>query len=131
MTAAPNRGKMRPMPATTTKSFFSRQTEVAIDIRAKPEDVWALLTDAANYTKWCSTVTALEGRIALGEKIRLKSVLDAKRTFKLKVLELEPPRRLVWGDAMGKRTYEITPKDAATVTFSMRERIGGDRKSTV
>ena len=111
--------------AKTTKSFFSRETEVAIDIRAKPEDVWSILVNAADYPKWNSTVTSLEGRIAVGEKIELKSILDAKRTFKLKVLEMEAPARMVWGDAMGKRTYELAKKDDATVTFSMRERIGG------
>ncbi|HEY1957786.1 MAG TPA: SRPBCC domain-containing protein [Polyangiaceae bacterium] len=113
------------MPATTTKKVFSRETEVALDIHAKPEDVWALLVNAADYPKWNSTVTSLDGRIAVGEKIRLKSILDEKRTFTLKVLELEAPTRMVWGDAMGKRTYLVTPKDASTVTFSMRERIGG------
>ena len=111
--------------AKTTKSFFSRETEVAIDIHAKPEDVWSILVNAADYPKWNSTVTSLEGRIAIGEKIKLKSILDEKRTFTLKVLELESPARRVWGDAMGKRTYELTSKDAKTVTFSMRERIGG------
>jgi len=111
--------------AKTTKSFFSRETEVAIDIRAKPEDVWSILVNAADYPKWNSTVTSLEGRIAVGEKIALKSILDEKRTFKLKVLELDAPTRMVWGDAMGKRTYELAKKDDATVTFSMRERIGG------
>ncbi len=111
--------------AKTTKTFFSRETEVAIDIRAKPETVWAVLTSASDYPTWNSTVTSLEGRIALGEKIKLKSVLDAKRTFTLKVLELEAPTRMVWGDAMGKRTYLVTSNDPETVTFSMRERIGG------
>ena len=111
--------------AKTTKSFFSRETVVAIDIRAKAEDVWSILVNAADYPKWSSTVTSLEGRIAVGEKIALKSILDDKRTFKLKVLELEAPARMVWGDAMGKRTYEIAKKDDSTITFSMRERIGG------
>jgi len=115
--------------AKTTKSFFSRETAVEIDIRAQPEDVWSILVNAADYPKWSSTITSLEGRIALGEKIALKSILDEKRTFKLKVLELEAPihgnGRMVWGDAMGKRTYELAKKDASTVTFSMRERIGG------
>ena len=113
------------MPAKTTKKFFSRETEVAIDIHAEPEAVWAVLVNAVDYPKWNSTITSLDGRIALGETIQLKSILDAKRTFKLKVLELEAPMRLVWGDAMGKRTYLVTRKDDSTVTFSMRERIGG------
>lgn len=113
------------MAAKTTKKMFSRETEVAIDIRARPQDVWSVLTNATEYPRWNTTVVSLDGQIALGERIQLKSVLDPKRTFKLKVLELEAPRRMVWGDAMGKRTYEITEKDSSTVTFSMREKIGG------
>lgn len=113
------------MAAKTTKKLFSRETEVAIDIRARPQDVWSVLTNATEYPRWNTTVVSLDGQIALGERIQLKSVLDPKRTFKLKVLELEAPRRMVWGDAMGKRTYEITEKDSSTVTFSMREKIGG------
>ena len=30
-----------------------------------------------------------------------------KRTFKLKVKEFVPEKRLVWGDAMGNRVYTI------------------------
>jgi uncharacterized protein YndB with AHSA1/START domain len=113
------------MKAKTTRRFFSRETEVAIDIEADAEAVFALLTRGAEYPQWSSTVVALEGEIALGQKIALRSTLDPKRTFKLKVKELDAPRRMVWGDAMGTRTYQVTVKDPKRVTFSMREKIGG------
>jgi uncharacterized protein YndB with AHSA1/START domain len=113
------------MKAKTTHRFFSRETEVAIDIHSNADAIWSVLTNAADYPKWNSTVVALEGEIALGRKIKLKSTLDPKRTFKLTVKELDAPKRLVWGDAMGKRTYQLTVKDPQTVTFSMHEKIGG------
>lgn len=110
--------------AKTDHRTFSRETEVSIDINATPERIWALLTNAGEYPKWSSTVISIEGEIAPGKKIKLKSQLDPKRTFKLAVKEFQPPTRLVWGDAMGKRVYEVT-KRGAGVTFSMREKIGG------
>ena len=93
--------------ATTTKTTFSRQTSVSIEIKADTSIVWALLTKVSDYSRWNSTVTLIEGNIALGEKIKLKFTLDAKRTFNLKVKEFEPEKRLVWGDAMGNRVYTL------------------------
>jgi uncharacterized protein YndB with AHSA1/START domain len=111
--------------ATTVKTTFHRQTSVSIDINADAAIVWALLTKAADYPRWNSTVTAIEGNIALGEKIKLKSILDAKRTFKLKVKEFEADKKLVWGDGQGNRIYTITKNSNGTLTFSMTEKIGG------
>ncbi len=111
--------------ATTVKTTFSRETSVSIEIKADPAILWALLTKASDYPRWNSTVTSIEGNIALGEKIKLKSILDAKRTFKLKIKEFEPEKRLVWGDGQGNRVYTITNKGNGIVLFSMTEKIGG------
>lgn len=111
--------------ARTTKKTFSRETSVANTIFADPAIVWALLTNAADFPRWNSTVTSLKGRIREGETLELKSRLDEKRTFKLKVKEFEPERRLTWGDAMGKRVYTIVRTGAGGVHFTMSEKIGG------
>ncbi len=111
--------------ASTNKSTFSRQTSVSIDIQAEPKTVWALLTNAENYPKWNSTIISIDGKIALGEKIQLKSYLDPKRVFKLSVKEFEKEKRLVWGDAMGKREYKLAPTANGQTNFTMTEKIGG------
>lgn len=113
------------MSAKTTKRFFSRETEVAIDIDAPPSAVWALLTNARAYPEWNSTVLGIEGEIREGATIALRSTLDPKRTFKLRVKQVREPELLVWGDAMGTRTYELTARGDRKVSFSMREKIGG------
>ena len=43
------------------------ETELRLErfIAAPPERIWALLTDAAGFPVWNSTVTSLKGRIAL------------------------------------------------------------------
>lgn len=111
--------------ATTVKTTFHRETSVSIEIKADAAIIWALLTKASDYTRWNSTVTSIEGNIALGEKIKLKSILDAKRTFKLKVKEFVPENKFVWGDGQGNRVYTLTKNTNGTVTFNMTEKIGG------
>ncbi len=110
--------------ATTVRKTFSRETSVQASIAADPAIVWALITHAADYPRWNSTVTSIQGEIKAGATIELKSTLDAKRTFKLKVKEFVPEKRLVWGDAMGNRVYSLEKSGSGT-QFSMSERIGG------
>lgn len=110
--------------ATTMKKTFSRETSVSATIAADPAIVWALLTHASDYPRWNSTVTSIKGEIKAGATIELKSTLDEKRTFKLKVKEFVPEKRLVWGDAQGSRVYSLEKSGSGT-QFSMTERIGG------
>jgi len=110
--------------AVTNKSMFSRETTVSVDIKADPSIVWALITRASDFPRWNSTVVSIKGDIRAGETIELKSTLDEKRTFKLKVKEFAPEKRLVWGDAMGNRVYTLE-KSAGGVQFTMSEKIGG------
>ncbi len=111
--------------ATTTKTTFSRETTVSINIQANQAIVWSLLTNASDFPRWNSTIVSIDGNIALGEKIQLKSTLDTTRTFKLKVKSFEKESSLSWGDGKGDRTYTITPNGTGGVTFTMTEKIGG------
>lgn len=118
-------GGSRDGQAVTVKKMFSRETSVSIRIQAAPAIVWALLTHAADFPRWNSTVVSVEGDIRQGQKIKLKSTLDEKRTFNLQVKEFEPERRLVWGDGMGNRVYTLSPEGNNTLRFTMTEKIGG------
>jgi uncharacterized protein YndB with AHSA1/START domain len=111
--------------ATTTKKTFSRETSVSTTIFADAAIVWALLTRSSDFPRWNSTITSLKGEIREGGTIELKSTLDEKRIFKLKVKELVPEKRLVWGDAMGSRTYTLDKDTEGSVLFIMSEKIGG------
>ncbi len=110
--------------ANTIKKTFSRSTTVSTEISADPSEVWAILTRGSDFARWNSTVISLEGTIKKGEKIKLKSTLDSSRTFKLKVKEMVPNQKMVWADAMGKRTYTLE-KTATGTRFTMHEKIGG------
>lgn len=109
--------------AQTVKKTFSRETIITQKIKASDATIWSLLTNAADFPKWNSTVISIDGKIQLGEKIKLKSTLDSSRTFKLKVKEFIVNKTLVWGDAMGKRTYTLK-KEEDHVVFTMTEKIG-------
>ena len=111
--------------ATTTKKTFSRETSVSTTIDADPAIVWALLTHASDFPRWNSTITSIKGEIREGGTIELKSILDEKRTFKLKVKEFVPEQRLAWGDALGSRLYTLTRGDGGSTHFTMTEKIGG------
>ena len=110
--------------ATTSKTTFSRETSVSVNIEADSAIIWALLTNAADFPRWNSTVISISGNIQNGETIELKSTLDEKRTFKLKIKEFVPNQRLVWGDPMGSRVYSLEKAEKGT-QFTMSEKIGG------
>ncbi|MCL1592954.1 MAG: SRPBCC domain-containing protein [Actinomycetia bacterium] len=111
--------------------------EVERTIDAPVAVVWALLTDAASYKEWNDTVISIDGTIAEGEKIILKSTVDPDRSFKLSVTDVDAPRSMVWSSGMplglfrGKRTYTVMESTPDTVAFSMRETYSGPMASMI
>ena len=103
----------------------------ATTIAAPPDRVWAVLTDAAGYPDWNSTIISLDGSIAEGERIALVSTLNPKRTFTLSVSDVHPPTSMVWSDGMplglfsGVRTFTLTDAGEGVTEFSMREVYSG------
>lgn len=111
--------------AQTVKTIFSRETAVALSIQADPVIIWKLLINASDYPRWNSTVISIEGSIAKGNKIRLKSTLSPKQSFALQVSELYPEKSMVWKGGMGSRRYTLQKNTDGSVTFTMNEKIGG------
>jgi hypothetical protein len=108
-----------------------KEFAVKTSIRATPERIWALLTDAAGYVRWNNTVRKVEGKIALGERVTLHPKINPGRAFPVKVAEFQTPRRMVWTAGMplglfkGERTFVLTPGANGEVEFSMREEYTG------
>jgi hypothetical protein len=116
--------------ATKTRSAFRMECAVAIHIRAKPEAVWAILTRAADYPRWNTTVKSLEGDIAVGQRLALRVEVAPTRVFKPRVTELAPPKRMVWSEGAapmfkGVRTFSLTPRADGSTDFSMVEAFNG------
>ena len=104
-------------------------SEVAI--RAPAERIWALLTDAAGYPRWNSTVSRIDGTIAPGGRITVHARMAAGRAFPVTVAEFEPGARMVWRGGMpfglfvGTRVFVLVPGGEGEVRFSMREEFTG------
>jgi hypothetical protein len=116
--------------ASKTKSLFRMDVSVSINIKAGPERIWSLLTNAKDFSRWNSTVQSIEGNIALGETIHLKTIATPERTFNLKVTEFKPYASMIWKDGMapffsGERRYTLTPRSDGSTDFSMVETFSG------
>ena len=104
---------------------------VSTSIRATPEAIWKILTDAPGYTRWDTTVDKVEGKIARGEKVTVHPKINPGRPFPVNVVEFSPPSKMVWAGGMplglfkGERTYTLTPQKDGSVEFRMQEAFRG------
>jgi hypothetical protein len=116
--------------ATKTRGAFRMDCAVNTTIHATPDRIWALLTDAAGFPRWNSTVTSIEGRIAEGQRLKLRVPYARERVFKPRVSNVQPGRSMTWSDGMapmfkGVRTFTLTPNGDGSTEFSMREELSG------
>jgi hypothetical protein len=108
-----------------------KQFATSITIRARAETVWALLTDAAGYPGWNSTIQKIDGRIAAGEKLKLYAKATPGRAFPLTVTEFAPAREMTWIGGMplglftGTRRFRLTSGSGDEVEFAMAETYTG------
>ncbi len=108
-----------------------RYYEAASEIAASPKSVWAVLTDGANWASWDSGVDAVEGRIASGETITIRSQAAPGRAFPVKVVVFDAPSRLQFAGGMplglfrGVRTYTLSPDASGGTRFQLREEYTG------
>jgi hypothetical protein len=102
-----------------------------INIKASPEIIWSILTDAPNYPAWDPGVDRIEGRIAPGEQITAYTKLSPNRAFPAKVTEFIPGQRMTWTGGMplglfkGVRTFSLIPKGDGSIDFTLREEFSG------
>ena len=108
-----------------------RHYESTALISARPEAIWAVLTDAPAYPDWDSGVVRVEGRIAPQEKITVVSEANPKRAFPVKVTEFAPSERMTWSGGMplglfkGVRTFTLEPEGDGSTSFKVREEYSG------
>lgn len=116
---------------------MAQSCSVRRTIGASPQRVWEVLSDAEGYPRWNPAVISLNGRIADGEKIKLVSTVNPKRTFSLTVGDVEPSRGMVWSDGMplglfrGVRTFSLRSLGEQQTEFSMREEYSGALASLI
>jgi hypothetical protein len=74
---------------------------------------------------------AVEGAVALGATITVRSKAAPGRAFPVKVTEFAPGQRMVWSGGMplglfkGVRTFTLTPEGNGSTRFTVREEYTG------
>jgi hypothetical protein len=105
--------------------------EATSEIEAPPEAIWAVLVDGAGYPTWDSGVERVEGRIAEGETITVRSKAAPGRAFPVTVSDVQANRSMRWSGGMplglfrGVRTFTLTPTGGETTRFDVREEYTG------
>jgi hypothetical protein len=112
-----------------TRRTFSLLCHVEVTIQSPPGRIWALLTDARSFPRWNSTVTAIEGEIRDGQRVRVHAP-GTDRTFTPRISSVVPDVRMTWTGGFaplfkGVRTFELTPQPGGSTIFVMRERFSG------
>jgi hypothetical protein len=112
--------------ATTTRTTFRLAVAVTRLIDAPVMTVWNLLTDLGAHSKWNSTLTSIEGKIALGERVSFKVPEAPGQTFSPTVVVYDEPKSMVWRLnrwplLVGVRTYRLTPGPHDSTEFAIDE----------
>jgi hypothetical protein len=102
---------------------------VDINIRARPARVWSLLTDAAGFPRWNSTVSGIEGQIREGARLKLR-VPGSTRVFTPAISDVVPNECMTWSDGVsgmfkGVRAFTLTAVPDGSTDFTMQERFSG------
>ncbi|WP_173923080.1 SRPBCC domain-containing protein [Agromyces sp. Marseille-P2726] len=113
------------MPTTIT-------TGIRID--APADAVWATLTDTSLFREWNPFVTEIHGRLALGERLRVRIAPPggAAMTFRPRITRFIPGRQLAWLGSFGVRgifdgehSFTIEPIGAHACRFTHAETFRG------
>ena len=108
-----------------------KEFQVSTTIDAAPERVWEVLMDTAAYSEWDPCTIRIEGRAALGEKIKAYSTLSPDRAFPVTVTEFVPNQKMTWADGMplglfkGVRTFTLSAQGEGTTEFTLHEAFTG------
>lgn len=100
-------------------------------IKASPDTIWRILTDAPNYPRWDPGVVRIEGRIAPGEKVTAYTKQSPDRAFPAQVTDFVPGRKMVWTGGMplglfkGVRTFTLNPQETNKTEFILQEQFSG------
>ena len=112
--------------ATATRTAFRLAIAVTASIEAPATTVWGLLTDVRAQSKWNSTVTSIEGRIALGGRVSFRVPDAPGQTFSPRVVVFDAPKSMVWRLdrrplLVSERTYRLAPGPQGSTELTIDE----------
>jgi hypothetical protein len=99
-----------------------KEMSATINIDAPPMDVWSVLTDLSQYPDWNPLFREATGEIAIGKRIRLRSVHPANgrlMTVKPKIVTAEPGVELRWASSLpgiisGEHSFRLSVAEGGT-----------------
>jgi len=95
-----------------------------------PDRVWSVLTDPARLVRGTLGLISLDGEITANGRIVLRSEIDPKRRFRLRITAFEPERHMAWEGGLpfglfsGRRTFDLSRTESGT-QFQMAEHVFG------
>jgi hypothetical protein len=116
--------------ATVTRTMFRLAIAVTKSIDAPATTVWNLLTDLRAQSKWNSTVTSIEGTVALGGLVSFMVPEAPGQTFREKVIAYDEAKSMVWRLnrwplLVGERSYRLTPGPHGSTELAIDEALQG------
>ncbi len=106
----------------------------SIEIEAPVHEVWAVLVDFASYPRWNPFIVAAEGRVAVGERLRLRMqpTIGAAMVLRPTVVESVAARRLRWQGRLvvsglfdAEHVFELEPLGPSRSQLVQREQFSG------
>jgi hypothetical protein len=112
--------------ATTVRTTFRLAVTVTKLIDAPAVTIWNLLTDLRAQSAWNSTVTSIEGTVALGQRVSFRLPEAPRQTFSPKVVAFDESASMVWRLnrwplLVSERTYRLSPGPHASTELTIAE----------
>lgn len=106
-----------------------KEIKTSIRINATPESVWQILTDFSQYKNWNPFISSAEGKLAVGEYLKINA---GGMNFKPEVLVCEENKELRWKGKLlfkgvfdGEHIFKIVDNKDGSVTFQQEELFNG------
>ncbi len=118
----------------TRSGPFGAYLATATDIAARPERVWAVLTDFERYPEWNPFLLRIAGPLRVGARLEVRVAPPGGRpmTFRPRLLVAKPGRELRWRGRLlvpglfdGEHAFQLEGRGQRGTRFRQEERFSG------
>ena len=112
--------------ATLIRTAFRLSVSATTLIDAPPATIWKLLTDLDAQSRWNTTLTSIEGQVALGKRVTFEIPEAKGQKFSPTVVSYDEPRSMVWRLdrrplLVSDRTYRLKVQPGGSTEFTITE----------
>lgn len=108
-----------------------KKYQASSSINASPEEIWQILVDPNCYPEWDPGMERVEGKLALGERVKFFTKLSPGQAFPVKVTGFEPGKKMVLTGGMplglfkSERVHTLTAVSDNETQFTTEETFSG------